>query len=326
MAAPRGVESWLRGRTSDPSIRYRYLTEIEHRPLSHPRVRAARRQIGREGWAAQLLAQQFPDGHWATGSSVRDGPSGPINLYWPKYTSTNWVAIVLGDLGVTRSDPRVRKTAELILRAWAGRKAYLWANDPEICITGNAVRTLVRFGYLDHPDVTKSIEWLLGAQKRDGGWHCFPSRTGTLDGWEPLAAFSVIPRARRSAAVRSSIERGAEFYLERGLSREGPKRYAPWFRIHYPNHYYYDLLVGLSMLVRLGYAKDERLEPALDWLEKRRRADGAWSLDAAHPDLAPDAGYGVRRVHYPMILESPGQPSQWATIEALTVLRAAGRV
>lgn len=285
-------------------------------PPSDPRVRNAVREIGRTGWAASLLEHQWPDGHWVTpGTSARE-------LYRPKYIATNWLAIVLADLGATRSDPRVRRTAELVLDRWSARGGDLSGRSGEICVTGNAVRTLVRFGYLDHPAVRRSIAWIVRAQKPDGGWHCFPSRTGTLDGWEGLAALAEIPEPARDAAVRRSIERGAEFYLRHRLMEEGRGRYPPWFRIHYPNHYYYDLLVGLRILTRLGYGADPRLRPALRWLLGKRHRDGTWWLEAAHPDLDPTrTGYTLRREVFPMILEPLTGPSRWATVEALSILR-----
>jgi hypothetical protein len=316
--APR-IRRWLTGPKSDPSVRARFLQEVEGLPPDDARVRAAVKEIGREGWAASLLSQQFPDGHWVTpGTSAYD-------LYVPKYIVTNWLAIVLADLGMTRKDPRIRKTAELIMKRWSGRKLDLSGTTGEICVTGNAVRTLVRFGYLDHPVVQQSIAWIVRAQKRDGGWHCFPSRTGTLDGWEGLAAFAEIPPEDRDASVRRSIERGAEFYLRHHLMEEGKVRYEPWFRIHYPNHYYYDILVGLRVLTRLGYGNDPRLAPALRWLRSKRSKEGSWTIDADIPDLdAKQAGYQYPYIMYPMRLEPMREPSQWATVEALSVLARAG--
>src|SRR5207245_2433651 len=153
-----------------------------------------------------------------------------------------------------------------------------------MCITGNAVRMLLRFGYTKDPHLKPAIDWLVRHQKKDGGWHCFRSATGTLDCWEALAAFAVLPLDSRSPEVLRSIERGAKFYLDRLLFREGQKPYAPWFRLHYPVHYYYDILVGLDVLTSLGFGNDPRMRPALDRLEKMRNRDGTWNLDAHHPD------------------------------------------
>ncbi len=312
------VRNWLIGPGSDPSVRYRYWTEVEGVAATDPRARAARALIGKVGWAAGILDQQFPDGHWGTvGSTAGD-------LYRPKYLATNWRMIVLSDLGMTRRDARIRRLARLLLDRWSRRGGdALGGRDSEICLTGNAARSLLRFGYADHPATRRAIDWIVRTQKSDGGWHCFRSRTGTLDGWEGLAALAELPADERSGRIQRAIERGAEFYLARRLMREGKVRYPPWFRIHYPNHYYYDLLVGLKILTRLGYGADPRLAPALRWLRDRRRPDGRWAIDADHPDLDPHrGGYVFRRSPvWVFRLEPPGEPSRWATVEALSVLR-----
>lgn len=316
--SPR-LRRWLTGPASDPSIRLRYWTAFNDSPAADRRVRDARQHLGREGWAAKLLSTQFPDGHWVTPGSA------PEELYRPKYISTNWVIIVLAELGMTRTDPRIRKAAELLLDRWSRRGADLDGRSGEICVTGNAVRALLRFGYLDHPAVRRSIDWIVDTQKRDGGWHCFPSRTGTLDSWEGLAALAEIPPGFRTESVDQAIERGAEFFLERRLMREGKTPYPPWFRIHYPNHYYYDALLGLRLMVRLGYAGDRRLRPAVEWLRKKKGRDGTWSLDAVHPDRdAKLTDYPIRTPVFPMMLEPLGEPSRWATLEALVVLDRVG--
>jgi len=319
MRVPAGLRRWLTGPDSDPSVRLRFWTEVVGRSPEAESVRKARREIGRTGWAAKLLEHQFPDGHWVTPGS------SPGELYRPKYIVSNWRAIVLADLGMARSDRRIRRLGDLILDRWSRPKWDLSGRTGEVCSTGNAVRTLLRFGYLDHPAVQRSIGWLVRTQKSDGGWHCFPSRTGSLDCWEGLAALAEIPEGARDGSVRRSVERGAEFYLKRRLMNEGKVRYPPWFRIHYPNHYYYDLLVGLRVLTRLGYGDDPRLRPAVRWLLGKRRRDGTWALDADHPDLDPRlANYGVQSPVFPLRLEPPNEPSRWATVEALSVLSRIG--
>ena len=318
MAVPRRLITWLL-EDGDPSVTLRVLRDLLHRPADDPDLRAARGQVGHVGWGKQMLDEQLPSGQWA--SPRTDARS----LYRPKYIATNWRLLVLAELGVPGTHPKVRRAVDLLLRSFGtGRHSCLGGSGSEACITGNAVRYLTMLGRLDDPRTQASIDWLVRRQKPDGGWHCWPSRTGTLDAWEPLAAFAAVPPSRRSASIDRAIARGAEFYLERGLLREGRAPYQPWRRLHYPNHYYYDVLVGLAMLARLGYGTDRRLRPALDLLERKRNPDGTWNLDAHHPD-SDDPNYRRRGPFYPIVLEDAGRPSRWITTTALEVLGACGR-
>ena len=182
---------------------------------------------------------------------------------------------------------------------------------------------LTRFGYGDDFRVKKLFDRLVEDQKDDGGWHCFESTHGTLDGWEGLAAFAVLPKSKRTRSINKSIGRGAEFYLERKLFHEG--KYLPWFRFHYPNHYYYDILVGLDVITKLGYGGDKRLSAPLKIL-KDKRVDGRWLLDKVHPDVGAGANYRLRKGAKFFALEEEGKPSKWITLTALRVLKKSGRI
>lgn len=320
MPIPAPLVAWLL-EDADPSVRWRMYRDLLGRPEDDPDLAEARAAIGSTGWAERILAGQLAEGQW-------DAPgTTPRELYLPKYTATNWRLLVLSDLGVDRTHPGVARAVDLVLRRQGGDDGGLGGSDSEVCYTGNAVRMFTRFGYGDDPRVRRAVDWLVATQKADGGWHCFDGASeGTLDGWEALAGFSAIPAAQRSPAVERSIERGAEFYLTRGLLHEGERPYGPWRRLHYPWHYYYDYLVGLHVLTELGYGRDARLGEALDLLESQRRPDGRWLLDAVHPDLdLALADYAVRTPVYPFALELPGEPSRWITLLALRVLALAGR-
>jgi len=305
------VIDWLL-EDDQPSVRYLALTDLLGRPENGSEASAARSDIPKRGWAFEILRRQKPDGRWQTRSNG--------SLYGPKYTATNWMALVLSDLGLTKDDPRIAKTAELFFKEWMDDKKENIFKD-EVCIVGNTARFMTRFGYGDDPRVRKLFERLLEDQKEDGGWHCFKSDSGTLDCWEALAAYAALPESRRTRRIRNSIEKGAEFYLERRLFDDGGEKYLPWLRFHYPNHYYYDLLVGLDVVTSLGYGGDRRLRPALEILNKKRLADGTWILDRVHPDLGAGADYDLRKKPKAFGLEEPGKPSKWITLNALRVLR-----
>jgi hypothetical protein len=124
--------------------------------------------------------------------------------------------------------------------------------------------------------------------------------------------------------MKHACERGAEFFLEKELHKQGA-RWEPWYRFHYPIHYYYDLLVGLDFMTALGYSGDKRLGYAISHLNDKRRKDGLWNLDANRPEDSP-ALAAWRKQHprshdlTPFVLESPGRPSKMITFTALKVL------
>jgi hypothetical protein len=304
-----------------PSVRYLALTRLLGTRESDSDVRDARTQIPKVGWAAEILARRDPAGWWTREKS----------LYSPKYLATNWNLLALSELGATRATAEVRASCELWMDRSPLKGGGVGGNsngNGHHCYTGNMARALIQFGYGDDPKIRKALDWLVTTAHPKGGWTCFsygdgPSPGRTLDSWEALSAFAVYPRSKWTPAMKAVVERGAEFYLDRELHRQGA-RYDPWYRYHWPIHYYYDLLVGLDVLTALGYGEDPRLEFALTHLRKKQRPDGRWNLDAVHPDVGPTA---ARRYEEhpqarptPLSFETVGRPSKMITLRALTVL------
>ena len=298
-----------------PSVRYLALTQLLGRGEDDPQVVAARAMIPKKGWAKDILAKQHRDGWWVSGES----------LYVPKYLSTNWMLLVLSDLGLTRGNPRIAKACDLWIARYAKADGGFGAdrmNTSHVCTAGNTARALVRFGYADHPKVVSAFEWFVKHRDKNGGWSCFGSGRN-LDSWEPLSAFAALPRQAWTAGMTRAVEDAAEFYLARELHKQGD-RYGPWYRFHYPIHYYYDLLVGLDVLTALGYTDDPGLRYAVAFLQKKRRSDGRWNLDAVHPDLEGSvANWYKKRPPTPFAVEEPGQPSKMVTLRAMAVLNRA---
>jgi hypothetical protein len=313
------VIDWLL-EPSQPAVRYLTMRDIVD-GTSQGDLAEAKLAVTSEGWAAEILSKQKAGGFWVEKEE---------DLYLPKYLSTNWMLLTLSDLGVTKKDPRIAKACNLWMDTYSRKDGGFdgpGAKESEHCLTGNTARGLIKFGYADEPRVRTALEFLVKTQKENGGWHCFGSN-GTIDAWEGLSAFAVYPRQRWTRSMKRAVERGSEFYLERRLSRQGA-RYAPWFRFHFPYHYYYDILVGLDFMTALGYSDDERMRPAVAYLKEKRRKNGTWNLDAVHPDLDNDGKlprwWNQYKSHYhPFALELVGRPSKMITLRALTVLKRVG--
>ncbi len=262
-----------------------------------------------------MLAKQNPRGGWFDSES----------LYHPKYLSTNWMLLILSDLGLTKANAKVAKACELWIRRFAkkdgGFGSERW-NKGHLCTVGNTARALVKFGYADHPKVKSAFEWMVKNRAKKGGWSCFGSGRN-LDSWEPMSAFAAYPKQKWTRSMKQSVEMRAQFFLERELHKQG-SRYRPWYRFHYPVHYYYDILVGLDFMTALGYGEDRRLRFALSLLRKKRRRDGRWLLDAIHPDVEGGMAEWFKKhpkeAPAPFALEKPGEPSKVITLKAMLVL------
>ncbi len=312
------IISWLLEK-DQPVVRSATLVDLLGRKETDPEVRSSRSRIGKLGWASDQLRAQGPKGFWES-REPKNVKEWIDFLYYPKYLSTNWRALVLADFGLDRSDPRIKRMAELFFEFKLRLSSPYNFFYEEACIAGNTARMLTRFGYADDFRVRKLYDWLIEDQREDGGWNCSHGTPGTLDAWEPLAAFASLPRSKRSSRMEAAIAKGLEFYLRRRLFKEGP-RYAPWFRLHYPNHYYYDILVGLDLATRLGAAGDRRLRPALRLLLDKRRPDGSWWIDRLHPDVSGPDAVQYRKGVTPLRIEEAGRPSKWITLQALRVLK-----
>jgi hypothetical protein len=116
-----------------------------------------RRNNGADFWA-------MPDGRWGVG--------GPF--------STFDCALMLSELGMTRSDPVLKGTAEVILGSWREDGRFQAAPKSTIypCHTANAARVLCRLGYARDRRLKRTFEHLLEIQHEDGGWRCNRVRIG----------------------------------------------------------------------------------------------------------------------------------------------------
>jgi hypothetical protein len=313
----KSVIAWLL-EENQPSIRYLTMTSLLGLSGDDPEAVKSKEAIPKRGWAADILGKRKPGGWWV----------GDESLYRPKYISTNWMLLVLSDLGITKENPSVRTSCELWVKRFAKKDGGFGADNDRsshLCIVGNTARALVKFGYETNPQVRSAFEWMVENQAEKGGWSCFGSGRN-LDSWEPMSAFAVYPKQRWTRNMKEAVGKGAEFFLERELHNQGG-RYGPWYRFHYPTHYYYDLLVGLDFITALGYGDDRRLKYAISLLKEKRGPDGKWKLDAVHPDLEGGmAKWYSKKPPIPFALEKPGSPSKMITLIALKITQRLNQV
>lgn len=309
-SAQNSVIFWLMD-TVEPSMTYLVSRDLMKSRTSARDLERLRALVPTGGWAGRILARQREKTWWATKKTC----------YRPKFSSTIWQLQVLADLGLNKSDKRIANAVEFWFNLHhakdGGYSPDVRGLRGHLCTTGNMVRSLIRMGYLNDERVQSAIRWLVQQQLRDGGWDCFGRSSGTLDAWEAMSAFAEIPAQRRTSEVREAIRRGAGFFLSRRLLHEGaPAR--EWPKLHYPWHYFYDVLVGLDLMVRLGYGNDSRLYEAMSLLILKRRLDGKWVLEGIHGTRRTDKRFTPM---VPLRIEIPHRPSKMITFLTMRVLR-----
>jgi hypothetical protein len=323
LPADRTID-WLLEK-EQPSIRYLTLTQILGRRESDPEVKEAKKRIPTAGWASEILARRSPAGWWEQDKGWME----------PRFTSTHWCMLALADLRAGRATPEVAASAEYWMAKSpleGGGVGGFGKGKGHHCYTANMARGLLHLGYEEDPRVRRTLDWIVKTAHPSGGWSCRyakdgPASSRTLDAWEGLAAIAAYPRPKWTPAMKACVEQAAEYYLEHELHQQGA-RYEPWYRFHWPVHYYYDLLVGLDCLTALGYGQDPRLGFALDLLRKKQRPDGRWILDAYQPDPYQEfvAWFATHpgKCPVPLTFETDGRPSKMITLRALTVLARVG--
>ncbi len=310
--------AWLLEDT-DPSLACQVRRDIlgdAHRALE-PLVK----QIGKRGWARDLLKLRKPDGHWGNGA------------YSPKWTCTHYVLYELTQLELPGGEARCAASTGLLLAYPRGRDGGVnYAKTVEysdVCINGMLLGIASRFigasgaGSADESALRGIVDYLLDRRMADGGWNCAYFQGGTHSSLhttiavlEGLWAFKAGPDTYRSSEIRAAIAAGVEFVLRHRLfrsERTGEVIRDEFFRYTFPVRWKYDILRCLDLFRRNGILYDPRMDEALDRIEKARRPEGYWKAASQ-----PGKTY--------FVIEPSGAPGRWNTLRALRTLRFYGRL
>jgi len=322
--------SWLL-ESRDPSIRRQALIDLLRRRNDGKEVAATTDRIPSYRPVKKILATQTSRSIW----------SPKETCYRPKWTSAVWPLALLGEMD-TPPDSRIQSECERFLDLHqAETGAFVCPSKieeqgkrwDEPCLTGNMIRTLIKFGYSNDKRVRKAIDWLPKQQLEDGGWNCdYPEKkvkhSSFMSTIEPLWAYSEIPRQKWSRRMKRSINNGAEFLLMHHIYKSDNHHWQetyPFFtKLHFPMYYFYDILHALRVLTKLGYEDDQRIRSAVQLLLAKRRPDGAWNLEGdwyREGDYFHPSGKGRRA---PVAIEETGKPSKWITLNAYRVLTKTG--
>ena len=308
----RAVIEWLLD--SDPAIRWQVMRDLVGAPAAD--VDAERARVEAEGWGAQLLALQTPDGLWG-GTAWNHG-----------WDSTMHALTLLREFGLDPESDAARRALGLVTEhvTWAGcgppecNDNAFFTGETEPCINGQVAAAGAYF----RQDIDGLVTRLLGEQLSDGGWNCEAEFGSTRSSFNTticvLEALLEYERAALTtvADIRAARLRGQDYLLDRHLFRRkstgeiiesDSKGGTAWSQFAFPTWWHYDILRGLDYLRHAGTTPDERAAEAVEIVASKRGSDGRWLLGAKYSGDMPFEIDG-----------DVDQPSRWITLRALRVL------
>jgi len=308
------VVDWLLD--SDPAIRWQVMADLMDEPAEV--VTAERARVAVEGWGAQLLELQEPDGRWDSGT-YRPGWVDESKPFFDAWTATHFSLQLLRDLGLDPDSPQAHRAISLVRDnvRWEANGALYFDGETEPCINGVALTIGAYFGQ----DVDEIAHRVLSEQLGDGGWNCWAEYGATVSSFHTtICVLEGLLAWQRAGGTSDSVEdvraRGDEYLLERRLfrTRSTGEVVDPRFTmLSFPTYWYYDVLRGLDYFRSAGDAIDDRGAEALDLVISRRDSEGKWALENRHQGPT----------HF-RIDGAEGTPSRWNTLRAMRVLAWAG--
>jgi hypothetical protein len=317
------------------------LRDILDKDENNSQVVATKKAIPKSQVVKKILQKQKPDGYWEE----------PANPYHPKYKSSYWQIMTLGQLGIDKTDERVEKACEYIFQFQfeeggftsqtreTALREYHWLlkrgkklppHDKWItniifeqqlsCLTGNMVAALIRLGYENDSRVHKAIKWLVKIQNKDGGWLCpywkahIKDEHGCFYGTIcPLEAFSELKKENLTNEMKETIEKGAEFLL--------------MHRLFKADHHGYKVISQSWLKFSFPWFYGYNILRGLDVLTKLGYVKDERLNDAVEILLQKRQSNGAWILESAPIgrmqtnIEAKGKPSKWITLIALRVLK-----
>jgi hypothetical protein len=321
----------------DPCVRYRTLVDVCGVSPSAPAAREARAAIPTSDRVWRLLAPR--------------GPDGRLHSVYAKYTGAHWVLADLANIGYPPGDDDLASLRDQVYERWldlvhtkeriVAREAARHNSRPGVPVIdgrarrcasqeGNTLYATLALGIADERAdqlAANLIRW----QWPDGGWNCdrkTAARTSSFhESLLPLRGLAWHARLTGSQTSRSAAERAAELFLSRRLFRrrtDGSVIHDSFLKLRYPHYWHYDILIGLKVMAEAGFIGDPRCEEALDVLEEKRLPDGGWRAEGKHYRVVEEPANGGSMVGWGLVSRKKVM-NPFVTLDALTVLRAAGR-
>jgi len=269
-------------------------------------------------------AARRPDAAW-TISNIH-----PYN----KWYGAHWRLISLVELALAPNHPKAVSELQSVLGWLTGnrhREGIRTINGlTRRCASqeGNALAVACRLGLAEDERVSLLARSLVEWQWPDGGWNCDDREdahhASFHESLAPLWGLIEYAKATDDARAARAAKKASRLFLRKRMFRSettGEVIHPEWTKLHYPPYWHYDILQGLLILSRMEKLGDRRTRAALDLLEARRLPDDRWRAGSYWWNNPGKTKYNVDVVDW-----GRGGPNRMITLNALRVLKAAGRL
>lgn len=291
----------------DVSIQYQ-----THRDLLGNDRKDIQYRIAHEGWGKQFLSKRNSNGHWGD------------RFYQPKWISTHYTMLDLRNLNLNPDNDIAKETIELILNSGKADDGGIQlgpstSQHSDVCVNGMFLNYASYFK-TEAQKLHSIVDSILFERMPDGGFNCKTARSGaihsslhtTLSVLEGILEFQRSGYTYRINELQSARESAVEFVLMHQLflsDRTGEIIKKDFLKITYPSRWKYDILRALDYFQYAERSWDDRMNPAIQVLLKKRNKNATWNLQAKYPG----------KEHFEM--EKAGKPSRWNTLRAIRVLK-----
>jgi hypothetical protein len=284
-------------KSPEPSIRWKTRVHVLGEDPDARSIRSLREEIRSSSTVRALLSRRDQLGR----------PGTKRQVYY-KWQGLHWVLASLADLGYPEGDETLHPLRDRVLELWLGPGYF---HEFIARTAAEAYRG-------------RGVPLMRGRYRRCGS----QQGNALMETLLPMLGRAVYARKYRRPSAAKAARAAEDVFLRRRLFKrvsDGRVITPNFVALHYPRYWHYDFLGGLKAMMQLGRIRDARCTDALDLLEERRLPDGGWPAEkryykvsrktmTANADYVDWGGTSTKRMN------------EWVTVDALAVLRAAGRL
>lgn len=325
--------------SGEPAIVYKTRVNVLGEDPSSGKIRKLQKSVRESQLVKTLLRHRDATGRIAKPGGV-----------YGKWQGAHWIMAILADIGYPRRDRSLYPVRDQLQDWWLGDRFYdefiveskskvygkrgvpVMQGRHRRCASqqSNALWSIMRLE-LENERTHDFVERLLHWQWPDGGWNCDKNpdahHSSYMESVLPLRALALYGETYGDKKARAAARKAKEIFLKRHLYRrqaDGKPIKTEFTQLHYPLYWHYDILHGLKVLAESGFIRDRRCKDALDLLESKQTEDGGWPAEKKYYKASDTIALGNDYVDWGGTSKKMMNP--WVTVDALYVLKEAGRI